>query len=40
MRMGGRMMDIKMTAEICISYNTPLSALAGIHAQCPRTRST
>ena len=29
MRMGGRMMDIKMPAEICISYNTPLSALAG-----------
>ena len=24
---------------ICISYNTPLSALAGIRARCPRARS-
>ena len=24
---------------VCISYNTPLSALAGIRARCPRARS-
>ena len=24
---------------LCISYKTPLSALAGIRARCPRARS-